>query len=35
MEWDAGAIMKIAIGIFFFLVAIGLTYALFRLAGFL
>jgi len=33
MEWDAGAFMKIAIGIFFLAFAAGLTFALFRLAG--
>lgn len=31
MEWDAGAIMRIAIGVFFVLFGVGLTYALFRL----
>lgn len=33
MEWDAGAFMRIAIGIFFLAFAFGLTYALVRLAG--
>lgn len=33
MEWDAGAIMKIAIGIFFLAFGAGLAYALFRLAA--
>lgn len=32
MEWDAGAIMRIAIGVFFVLFGVGLAYALFRLA---
>jgi hypothetical protein len=31
MEWDAGAIMKIAIGVFFVLFGVGIAYALFRL----
>jgi hypothetical protein len=31
MEWDAGAIMKIAIGVFFVLFGAGIAYALFRL----
>ncbi|MFH0917451.1 MAG: DUF948 domain-containing protein [bacterium] len=33
MEWDAGAFMKIAIGIFFLAFGAGLAYALFRLAS--
>jgi hypothetical protein len=33
MEWDAAAFMKIAVGIFFLAFAVGLTYALFRLAA--
>jgi hypothetical protein len=33
MEWDAGAFMQIAIGIFFLLFGIGCAYALFRLAS--
>lgn len=33
MEWDAGAFMQIAIGIFFLLLGIGCAYALFRLAS--
>lgn len=33
MEWDAGAFMRIAIGIFFLAFAAGLAYALWRLAG--
>jgi len=33
MEWDAVAIMKIAIGVFFVLFGAGLAYALFRLGG--
>ena len=32
MEWDAGAIMKIAIGVFFVLFGVGIAFALFRLA---
>jgi hypothetical protein len=31
MEWDAGAIMRIAIGVFFVLFGIGIAFALFRL----
>jgi hypothetical protein len=31
MEWDAGAIMKLAIGLFFVLFGIGIAFALFRL----
>ena len=31
MEWDAGAIMKIAIGVFFVLFGVGIAFALFRL----
>jgi hypothetical protein len=31
MEWDAGAIMRIAIGVFFILFGVGLAFALFRL----
>ncbi len=31
MEWDAGAIMRIAIGVFFVLVGIGIAFMLFRL----
>jgi hypothetical protein len=33
MEWDAGAFMRIAIGIFFLAFGAGLAYALFRLAA--
>jgi hypothetical protein len=33
MEWDAGAFMKIAIGVFFLVFGAGLAYALFRLSG--
>jgi hypothetical protein len=33
MEWDAGAFMQIAIGIFFLLFGIGCALALFRLAS--
>lgn len=33
MEWDAGAIMKIAIGVFFVLFGVGIAYALFRLGA--
>lgn len=33
MEWDAGAFMRIAIGIFFLAFGAGLAYALFRLAS--
>ncbi len=33
MEWDAAAFMKIAIGLFFLAFAVGLTYALVRLAA--
>jgi hypothetical protein len=33
MEWDAGAFMKIAIGIFCLLFGAGLAYALFRLSS--
>jgi hypothetical protein len=33
MEWNAGAIMDIAIGVFFVLFGIGLFYMLFRLGG--
>ena len=33
MVWDAGAIMRIAIGIFFLAFGAGLWYALFRLAA--
>jgi len=33
MEWDAGAFMKIAIGIFFLAFGAGLAYSLFRLAS--
>jgi uncharacterized protein YoxC len=32
MEWDASAIMKIAIGLFFVLFGVGIAFALFRLA---
>jgi hypothetical protein len=32
MEWDAGAIMRIAIGAFFVLFGVGIAFALFRLA---
>ncbi len=32
MEWDAGAIMRIAIGVFFVLFGVGIAFALFRLA---
>lgn len=31
MEWDAGAIMRIAIGFFFVLFGVGIAFALFRL----
>jgi uncharacterized protein YoxC len=31
MEWDGGAIMKIAIGVFFVLFGVGIAFALFRL----
>ena len=31
MEWDAGAIMRIAIGVFFILFGVGIAFALFRL----
>jgi hypothetical protein len=31
MEWDAGAIMRIAVGVFFVLFGVGLAFALFRL----
>ncbi|OFW57165.1 MAG: hypothetical protein A2133_09045 [Actinobacteria bacterium RBG_16_64_13] len=33
MEWDAGAIMRIAIGAFFVLFGVGVAFALFRLAS--
>lgn len=33
MEWDAGAFMRVAIGIFFLLFGIGVGFALFRLAS--
>jgi hypothetical protein len=33
MEWDAGAFMRVGIGIFFILLGIGAGYALLRLAG--
>jgi hypothetical protein len=33
MEWNAGAIMDIAIGVFFILFGIGLFYMLYRLGG--
>jgi hypothetical protein len=33
MEWDAGAFMRVAIGIFFILFGIGVGFALLRLAG--
>ena len=33
MEWDAGAFMKIAIGVFFLAFGAGLAYALFRLSS--
>jgi len=33
MEWDADAIMRIAIGVFFILFGVGVAYALFRLAA--
>ncbi|NLV72655.1 MAG: DUF948 domain-containing protein [Actinobacteria bacterium] len=32
MEWDADAIMRIAIGVFFVLFGVGIAYALVRLA---
>jgi len=32
MEWDGGAIMRIAIGVFFILFGVGIAFALFRLA---
>jgi hypothetical protein len=33
MEWDAGSIMRIAIGFFFVLFGVGVAFALFRLAA--
>lgn len=33
MEWDAGAFMKIAIGVFFLAFGAGLAYSLFRLSS--
>jgi hypothetical protein len=33
MEWDAGAFMEIAIGVFFLLFGLGVAFALLRLAG--
>jgi len=33
MEWDAGSIMRIAIGFFFVLFGVGVAFALFRLAS--
>jgi ABC-type transporter Mla subunit MlaD len=33
MEWDAGAFMRVAIGIFFLLFGLGIGYALLRLGG--
>jgi hypothetical protein len=33
MEWDAGAFMKIAIGVFFLAFGAGLAYSLFRLSA--
>ena len=33
MEWDAGAFMRIAIGVFFLVFGAGLAYALFRLSS--
>lgn len=33
MEWDAGAFMRIAIGIFFLAFGAGLAYSLFRLSA--
>lgn len=33
MVWDAAAIMKIAVGVFFVLFGVGLAYVLFRLGG--
>lgn len=33
MEWDAGAFMKIAIGLFFLAAGSGLTFAFIRLGG--
>jgi hypothetical protein len=33
MEWDAGAFMRIAIGIFFLAFGAGLAYSLFRLSS--
>jgi hypothetical protein len=33
MEWDAGAIMKLAIGVFFVLFGVGVAFALFRLGA--
>ena len=33
MEWDAGAIMRVAIGVFFVLVGVGVAFALFRLGA--
>jgi hypothetical protein len=33
MEWDAGAFMRIAIGVFFLLFGAGVAYSLFRLSA--
>jgi hypothetical protein len=33
MEWDAGAFMRIAIGVFFLAFGAGLAYSLFRLSA--
>jgi hypothetical protein len=33
MEWDAGAFMRVAIGIFFLLFGLGVGFALIRLGG--
>jgi uncharacterized protein YoxC len=33
MEWDAGAFMRIAIGVFFLAFGAGMAYALFRLSS--
>jgi hypothetical protein len=33
MDWDAGSIMRIAIGFFFVLFGVGVAFALFRLAS--
>jgi hypothetical protein len=33
MEWDAGSIMRLAVGFFFVLFGVGVAYALFRLGA--